>query len=330
MENNFDLISIGDTVVDTFIRLEEAEDVWNKDHTAEKLCLSFADKVPFAFEEICYAVGNASNAVVSASRLGLKSALVSNIGDDQLGKECLESLHRDGVSTDFIKVNQEMKTNHHYVLWFQAERTILIRHEEYQYELPEIGEPKMIYLSSLRKDSLSMYEKITNYLSSHPKTELTFQPGIFDIKLGAKKLKNIYERASLFFCNAEESRKVLETSDTDIKILLSKMRELGPKTVVITDGPRGAYAYDGKDYWFMKIYPDPKAPYERTGAGDAFASTFTSAILLGKNPGEALEWASINSMAVVQEIGAQKGLLSQAGLKEWLGKKPTGWGPEKI
>jgi ribokinase len=330
MKNDFDLIAIGDTVVDTFIRLEEADETWDVNHHNAKLCLSFADKVPFEFEEICYAVGNAANAAVSASRLGLKSGLVSNVGDDQLGKDCLNSLHNDGVDTSFIKVNQDMKTNHHYVLWFHDDRTILIKHEEYQYELPTVGEPKMIYLSSLRKDSLSMYKKITDYLSLHPKVQLTFQPGVFDIKLGHSKLQDIYERSALFFCNVEEAQKILGIKESDIKILLSKMRGLGPKMVIITDGPKGAYAYDGKDFWFMNVYPDPKPPYERTGAGDAFSSTFTSAIVMGKNPGEALEWASVNAMSVVQKIGAQNGLLSPASIEEWLLKKPDSWGPVKI
>ena len=330
MENDFDFIALGDTVVDSFIRLQEAEDLWNAEHTSEKICLPFATKIPFEFEETVNAVGNAANAAVSASRLGLKSALISNLGDDQLGKDCLDSLHKNGVDTAFIKINQDMKTNHHYVLWFHDERTILIKHEEYTYELPNVGEPKFIYLSSLREGALEMYGKIVSYLTDHPAVKLVFQPGIFDIRLGKEKLKDIYARAELFFCNVQEAQKILETGEADVKVLLKMIAVLGPKIVVITDGPNGAYAYDGNDNWFMKAYPDPKPPYERTGAGDAFASTFTSAIILGKNAGEALQWGAINAMSVVQAIGAQKGLLPQSGIEEWLAKKPTGWEPVKI
>src|SRR4051794_25332713 len=85
VKKDFDLIAIGDTVVDTFIRLEQAEEVWDVNHTTEKICISFADKVPYEFAETLYAVGNSPNAAVSAARLGLRSALVSNVGNDQLG-----------------------------------------------------------------------------------------------------------------------------------------------------------------------------------------------------------------------------------------------------
>jgi ribokinase len=73
----------------------------------------------------------------------------------------------------------------------------------------------------------------------------------------------------------------------------------------------------------MPMYPDPADPVDRTGAGDAFASTFTSAIALGLSPEEALAWGPINSMSVVQYIGAQAGLLTRAQLEAFLKNRPA-------
>ena len=108
------------------------------------------------------------------------------------------------------------------------------------------------------------------------------------------------------------------------------VRAIGPKTVIVTDGPNGAYAYDGTNAFFMPPYPDPKPPVERTGAGDAFASTLAVALALGKTLEEALIWAPINSASVVQDIGAQRGLLTQKQLQEWLAKAPADYKPRKI
>ena len=107
--------------------------------------------------------------------------------------------------------------------------------------------------------------------------------------------------------------------------LAKSIAALGPKVAVITDGPRGAYCYDSHTdkSFFMPSYPDPKPPYERTGAGDAFSSTFTSALALGKSVQEALRWAPINSMSVVQKIGAQEGLLTRPALEQLLAEAPT-------
>ena len=103
------------------------------------------------------------------------------------------------------------------------------------------------------------------------------------------------------------------------------MHSLGPETVLLTDGPKGAYGSDGKQIVFMPPYPDPKPPLDRTGAGDAYASTFTSAIATGKGLQQALAWAGINSMSVVQQIGAQAGLLNQSEIEAWLKKAPASY-----
>jgi len=132
------------------------------------------------------------------------------------------------------------------------------------------------------------------------------------------------------FAKSELKLKILELENVEIKNLLEEMKKLGPKIVVITDGPKGAYAYDGSDILFIKPYPDPKPPYERTGAGDAFSSTTTVALALGKSLSEALQWGGINSMSVVQEIGAQRGLLTREKLEEYLKNAPADYKSKKI
>jgi sugar/nucleoside kinase (ribokinase family) len=112
---------------------------------------------------------------------------------------------------------------------------------------------------------------------------------------------------------------------------LSKdIEALGPKIVVISDGPAGAYLYLDGELWHIPLYPDIATPLERTGAGDAFSSTLTSALALGLSPIEAFTWGPINSMSVVQEVGAQKGLLSREKLEEYLKKAPENYKPRKI
>ncbi|MEA1929778.1 MAG: carbohydrate kinase family protein [Patescibacteria group bacterium] len=318
----FDFIALGDIVTDAFIRLKEAEIHADIQKSERKICMNFGDKIPYESVTVVPAVGNSPNASVSASRLGLKSALVTNLGDDIEGDRALEQLKDDNVSTVFARKHREMKTNYHYVLWYQDDRTILIKHEEYPYTLPNIGEPKWLYLSSLGSHSLPFHHTIADYLEAHPKIRLVFQPGTFQIQQGTEKLSRLYAQTEVFFCNTDEARRLLKTQSTDILTLLRGLQEHGPKIVVITDGAKGAYAYYESEAWFMPPYPDPKAPVDRTGAGDSFASTFTSALVGGKTVPEALTWAPINSMSVVQQIGAQKGLLTREKLEDFLAKAP--------
>ena len=191
-----------------------------------------------------------------------------------------------------------------------------------------------MYLSSLASNSFPYHLEILDYLKKNPSVKLAFQPGTFQMKLGTEKLAGLYRRSDVFIVNLEESQLILNTKDEDIEVLLHGIAKLGPKLVLITDGPNGAYMYDsgsdvtssGKVY-FMPIYPDVKPPYERTGCGDAFASTFVSALILGKTPLEALAWAPINSMSVVEYVGAQAGLLSRPELETFLQKAPATYQP---
>ncbi len=326
---NIDFLAVGDIVTEPFIRLTDAEASCDLDQEHCKLCMRFGDKIPYESAEVCRAVGNSSNAAVAAARLGLNSYLRSYIGDDEVGAGNIEELHKNNVQTDYMVTVPGLPSNYHYVLWYNVERTILVKHTEFPYSFPQdLPAPKWIYLSSLASNSTQYHLEIAQYLQSHPEVKLAFQPGTFQMKLGIETLKDIYTRTEIFFCNVEEAQRILATEEKDIKVLFQKIHALGPKIVVITDGIKGAYASNGTDVFFMPVYPHE--PFERTGAGDAFASTFTSAIAIGKTLEEALLWGPINSMSVVQQVGAQKGLLTREKLEEFLAQAPAEYKPQKI
>ena len=331
MTKQFDFVAIGDITTDAFIKIKNAEVHCDINREKCQLCVSFGDKIPYESVTEVTAVGNAPNASVSAHRLGLGSALVTDLGDDQNGKECLATLRAEGVNSDYVTVHNGAKTNYHYVLWYQEERTILVKHHEYDYKFPtDLSSPQWLYLSSLGENSLPYHSEIVDFIKANPESKLAFQPGTFQIKLGFEGLKDIYAVSTLFFVNKVESQRILESTDEDIKNLLTGLHNLGPKIVVITNGIKGAYTYDGNEIWHMPMYPDPKPPVDRTGAGDSFSSTFTTALALGKSIPEALSWGPINSMSVVQNVGAQKGLLTREKLEQFLAEAPVDYKPTKI
>jgi len=333
MAQQYDFVAIGDITVDAFIKLSKNDARVTKDEKTgrKKLEMNFGDKLPYEDVTIVNAVGNSPNAAVSAHRLGVRSALVANLGHDRNGADCLEQLRLEGVDTDFVKVHEGKKTNYHYVLGYGAERTILIKHEDYPYVLPDFGvPPRFFYFSSIGEKAVQLHHDIAQYLTAHPETKLAFQPGTFQIRLGIKELKDLYAVTEIFFCNKEEAQEILDTDEQHIPTLLRGIRELGPKIPVITDGPNGAFALEGDTAWFMPMYPDPQEPISRTGAGDAFSSTFTTAIILGLDVPTALSWGPINSMSVVQYIGAQKGLLTREKIAEYLKNAAVDYVPKKV
>jgi len=330
IKKQLDFLAVGDITTDAFIRLKDANVNCDINHENCQLCVRFGDKVPYEFVEVVRAVGNSPNAAVAAARLGLASGLVTNMGADQNGTECLDVLEGEKVDTSYVTRHKGITTNYHYVLWYGAERTILVKHQNYPRKFPTIGSPKWLYVSSLGEDTLEYHQEMISYLEKHKEIKVAFQPGTFQINFGLEKIKGLYARTDVFICNKEEAKKILGNQSDDIKTLLSEMRKLGPKMVLITDGPVGAYLHENENFWFMPPYPDPKPPINRTGAGDAYASTFVSALAMGKTIEEAMRMAPINSMSVVQKVGAQKGLLHLKDFDEHLAKAPGNYQIKEI
>lgn len=317
MEKQIDFLAIGDIASEPFIRITDAEANCDLQGEHCKICFRFGEKVAYESAQVCNAVGNSPNVAVGVSKLGVNSALVSYVGDDSVGKQNIESLMKDGVNVDYMKIVPGMESNYHYVLWYENERTILVKHTEFPYSFDEnIPSAKWVYLSSLASNSLEYHDQILNYLNKNTETKLAFQPGTFQIKLGFEKLKYIYERTEILFCNVSEAKRILETEEDDRLKILSMLKNLGPQNIVMTDGLKGAYLYDNKNICFVPVYNTSSV--ESTGAGDSFASAMIGALILGKDIREAFIWGPINAMSVVSFVGAQKGLLSKEKIEEYL------------
>jgi len=331
-EKQLDVLSVGDVVIDAFIKLFDEEERLIRVKDGLELAIPFGTKIPFDFVDIVPAVGNASNASVAFAKLGLNSGLVANIGNDDWGRDVINALHEAKVDTRFVHANPGKHTNYHYVLWYKSDRTILIKHEEYDYHWPRfriIDIPQWIYFSSISKHALEYHDAMAEWFDGHPPVKLAFQPGTFQIKAGVRRLHRLYRRAEVLAVNREEAATIAAAHD-DIHELFDRLHSLGPRIVVISDGPKGAYASDGANRFRMPIYPDPKPPYERTGAGDAFTSTFVAALMKGADIETALLWAPINSMSVVQTVGAQVGLLTEHEIDKYLRAAPRDYHPVRM
>lgn len=317
----FNFIALGDTVTDAFITLKDVRidtDADAEDNGLEEICLRFGDKIPYEKLDVVPGVGNSANAAVSANRLGISTALITDIGADTFGKEIIDYFDTEKLDRTYVRQHDGVPTNYHFVLSHNAERTILVKHEHYPYELPAFEAPKMLYLSSLGEGTEKYHDAIADFAEKNPDMMLAFQPGTFQMKLGHEKLSRLYKRTDLFFANKEEYQRILNSKKSAAEELLKEMRALGVKTPVLTDGRAGAYAYEGENIVHVDMFPDPAPPVERTGAGDAFSSTTAAYVSEGMSLSDAMTRGTVNSAYVVQKIGAQAGLLTRDELESKL------------
>lgn len=313
----YDLISIGDSTIDTFVPLEDA--IVKVIDGEPMLCLRYGDKIPVG-SAVSLVAGNAANNAVGGARLKLKTAIYVNVGEDLNGHKIKEKLKSEDVDTRYVMMNKEFPTNHHFVLDFKGERTILIYHQPWDYKLPDLDQTKWVYFTSVSasfvKSDLLM--QLTQYLE-RTGAKLLYNPGTFQIKLGVKKHPRLLALSELFVVNLEEAKLILghhESEKIPVKKLLKSICDLGPKMAVITDGAEGSYGFDGEKFYQLGIFPAELV--EETGSGDAYATGVLAALFHGKDLPEAMRWGAVNGAAVVEEIGPQAGLLSYDKMQERL------------
>ncbi len=316
----FDLISIGDCVIDTFIPLKDVE-VLEKDGT-RLLAMRFGDKIPVE-QSVSMVAGNAANNAVGASRLKLKTAIYTNVGnagDDESDYRIKSKLKKEGVDIRYVVETEDLSSNHHIVLNYQGERTILIYHQPWKFNLPDLERSKWVYLTSMSPSYVesNVIEQIINYIERSG-AKLAYQPGTFQLKVGAKKSARILSLSNIFFVNLEEAKLYLGFDSGDnipVKKLLKGLSDLGPKMVVITDGGKGSYGFDGEKYWKIGIIPAKLL--EMTGAGDAYATGCVAGLYHGNPLPEAMRWGATNGASVTEQIGPQAGLLTHNKMQERL------------
>lgn len=320
----YDLISIGDCAVDAFMFISDAQVLCDIDKSSCKMCVSFADKVPVDKFALCSA-GNANNNAVGSARLGLKTAIYTEVGNDSFGKIVVDTFRDEKVALDFVNLNKDSATNLHSVISFKGERTIFVYHEPRKYSLPKFEEaPTWIYYTSLSAGFEKVQAELVEYLKANPQIKVGFNPATFHLKAGLEHLRDILACTYVLFVNKEEAKRllgILESDTIGVMDLHKKIVELGPKVTVITDGPNGSSVYDGKDYYQLGLYDVPIV--DRTGVGDSFATAFIAALFYGKDIPEALKWATLNAAGVIQVIGPQEGLQTKAQIEQVLSGNPT-------
>jgi len=314
----FDLITIGDSTLDTFLVINDA--TLNCDLKKESclLCFNFADKIPI--ENTAQSIGgNAANIAVGAKRLGLNTAIITELGDDINGHVIKDELEHSEVNTRFVKILKNQETRYSVILNYKGERTILSYYVERKYTLPNIPKTKWIYYTSLGKSFERVQNKLEYYLKKHPETKLAVNPGSYQFKKGLNKIKNLFPITDLLILNKEEAAKIVGKRQT-IKAYLKTLHAKGVKIIIITDGIKGSYASDSTSAYFMPSYPvTAKA---KTGAGDAYSSGFLSALVHAKTLSEAMQWGTANASGVIQKFGAQKGLLTKGAIQTYIHRYP--------
>ena len=316
----FDVVTIGDPTIDTFLKIHDAHLALRVQPGQTQLCIDYADKI--AVDEFHrLPAGNCVNAGIAAARMGLRVAVYGVTGDDPEGRSIVSDLNDEGIDTRLMAIDRRRSTNSSTALVFQGERTLFVWHQPRSYHLPQLPAAAWIYATSLgpRGPAVeTLHRDLVCQLGRHP-ARLAFSPGTHQLRMGAHALAPLLRRSDLLLLNRHEACELIGV-DAHPKEQLKALRKLGPKAVVMTDGLRGSYAFDGESYLRTGVLPLPVI--DRTGAGDGFSATLMAAIQLGRPLRVAMAWGTVQAAHVVGVFGATPGLLTRRRIQSEVGRHP--------
>lgn len=316
MDINTDILCIGNATVDVFIVLDNKDKI-NFDKFSNQISFSLGEKIPL--DKYIYSLGgNACNVSVGLSRLGFTTSLSTEIGTDDFSEIILSRLKSENVDTRFISKEFRSAPLFNLVLTYGGERTILDASgdEDFNTQIPTLN-PRLVYLSSGHGDWQETYSKS---FSTYKNALFAINPSSKQINDSSHYINNFFKNIDILFLNVSEAQNIIQDSNPDIKVILKKIKDLGPENVIITDGINGSYSIDKSGNIFQIGVLNSEKPIERTGAGDSYASGFIYGFLNGKSIEECMKLGTINADSVIMKFGAQSGLLQKDSMENSIKK----------
>ncbi|MCM1265008.1 MAG: carbohydrate kinase family protein [Candidatus Gastranaerophilales bacterium] len=337
------VFTIGSATMDVFVESDVANivSVSSPDRNSEFMSYPYGSKIDMTNFSTNLG-GGGVNTAMNFDKLGFDTSAIFKIGDDIYSSGILEAFKQTGVKLDNIIQDPSLSTGFSIILVsFQGDRTVLanrganalIKIEDINYEA--LKDSDWLYIAPLNGESNKVLEHLVNF-AHYNDIKVCFNAGTTSIKQGFSYMKKILATSHVVVMNKEEASMcsgIQVRPDTklehyshelihpDVVEMLKTLKVAEYQVIVITDGKRGAYAYDGKKFYHCPVFPSDVV--STLGAGDAFASTFFASLArTDKNVGKSLMYGSIASASVVSKFGATEGLITFEEIEKRLAQTP--------
>ncbi|MEK7598545.1 MAG: carbohydrate kinase family protein [Patescibacteria group bacterium] len=321
------IICIGSACKDIFFPTDEGIVTETPDDLMSQKKITFELGAKYKIETRFESLGGvAANVASGLSRLGIKCACYSHIGDDAMADWIVQELKKSGVSTELISQEKAFSSDLSTIVVDEKSGDRIIFSNQKANSQMEIIPEKLqntewFYIGDLHGNWEEDADKIIK-TARGKNIKIANNPRQANIHDNVKKIIEIISCSDVVFLNKDETIEILKGTGQNLSeaklqnedFLIKKLRSFGPAIVAMTDGLRGAWGYDGEVLVHSPATGDQSA--DTTGAGDAFASGFLAAHLKGKNLAESLQWGMANAGNSVKFFGGIAGLLSEKEIME--------------
>jgi len=287
--------------------------------------------------------GFAGNVGIGLARLGVRTAVLSGVGDDGHGRFVLKTLRREGVETRWVRVDPVLRTALAFCeMWppdhfpFTAYRFPTCPDWELsESDLPrdEIADAPLLFVSgtALAKEPsrTATYAALECRLARSPRQVAT----VVDLDWR----EAYWERPSEYPLHVRMALRMADTvigGDSEFEAAEMQPEEaqaLGPARVFVKHGPRGASLFLGSERFDVDALATPVV--NGLGAGDAFAAAVGQGLLAGAPPLDLLTAANAAGAIVTTRIACSAAMPFKEELTRFLETGvmpgPEGAGPRE-
>ncbi len=306
---NYDIISVGSAAIDVFLTSKSKDIELERIHAHEDVCLPIGAKI--LIDQLITDTGGAGvNTSTSFSRLGLRTAVICKLGTDLNADTILQKIKHEKIA--FLGTKTSGHTGYSVILSGLKNNRTILSYKGNNDQLMEKEIPwkqlntNWFYFGTMLNKSWKTQCALARYAKKN-NIKVLYNPSLYVAEKGWNYLKPVLDACTILILNKEEAQALIRKK-TEIKTLLKRLQKHIP-LVVITDGPKGATAYNGIK--FYSITPKKVPIVDTTGAGDSFASAFLAALILKQDIPTALRWGAAQANSIIQHYGATNILLSR-------------------
>ncbi|MFW9962419.1 MAG: carbohydrate kinase family protein [Candidatus Sifarchaeia archaeon] len=283
-----EVVAIGRINVDIDMRVEKLPE-------ANQHIISQAGRINFG--------GSAANFASQCAKLGIKTMLVSCVGDDDFGNLATKTITKTGVDTSCLLVLENQPTGIFvYTHDTSGNRIVVVEPganrflEKRVFEEDKLLDAQLVHIAG----SFPMLTNQAAELTTSYGMILSLDPGRAGSNLDYDR---ILKRTDLLFLNQTELKDYFKINPSESA--LRSFAKTFPGIVVIKMGEKGAIATDGFEYCTSDVFEVPVV--DTLGAGDAFAAGFVTAWMRSERIEQALNVANAVAALTITETGAQNG-----------------------
>lgn len=250
--------------------------------------------------------GKGANQAVASARAGVHTHLIGCVGTDSFGKELCTSMTQSGVDIQEVTTTTST-TGMAIVLRSHGNNRIIINHGANEFVTPEfahaalsrIAQPHDIFLTQFESPAQAVESSI-EFAYAHHMTTIVNPSPVRSIK------PSLYKSIDILCLNETECMSLFDinpTMDAPTMCALTKVLQLGMKTLVVTLGAAGCLLVSHQHQLFAPAY-SVKA-VDSTGAGDTFVGVMSACLAKGVHIEQAISFAQAAAALSTTRVGAQ-------------------------